>query len=145
MFQLRVFEVLAAQPVPQLVAAHAAPQTCSSASRSSAHNCCIVRMPAWCSRASMRGPMPGRSRGVRRSSAASRMSGVSATSPSGFSMSLATFERYRFGASPIEQRSVEPTVSRIFAFTRSRQIKRGQQRLLAAHQPAGHLVDRHHR
>ncbi len=114
-------------------------------SRSSAHNCFMVRMPAACSRFSMRGPIPGRSRGVRVSSAASRMSGVSATSPSGFSISLATLDRYRFGARPTEQRKVEPTVSRIFAFTRSRQIERRQQRLLAAHQPAGHLVDRHHR
>ena len=42
---------------------------------------------------SIRVPTPGRSRRVRLLSAASRMSGVSATSPSGFSMSEAILER----------------------------------------------------
>ena len=44
-------------------------------------------------------------------------------------------------ARPTEQRSVSPTCSRIARLDAHAEVERRQQRPLAAHQPAGHLVD----
>ena len=72
-----------------------------------------------------------------------RSSWVMTTSPSGFCRSEPTLPRNTLGAMPIEQVRHSPTCSRRARLTFSANSRATVDLALGAHQPAGHLVDRH--
>jgi hypothetical protein len=79
-------------------------------SRGSAHNSRMVVMPSARMRSSIRPPMPGMSPSLSPYKALGRCRRSKIIKPSGFVMSPATFASKRFGARPMEQRRVLPTV-----------------------------------